>query len=305
VDDRERVLLDLARRQLGVFSLDQAVGVGVPRRTIADRARRGIYERIHPGVYGIAGSAVVWHAEIVAAVLSCRALAAASHRTAALLWGMTDDVPATIEVSTTRHLRRPRRGVVLHESTDLEACDIEEVRGVPVTSAARTVVDLGASAPYWFVERCMDAALRLGLCSVEDVSAFIDRVGRSGRTGVGTARPIVEERWGWSMGTESELEDRFRRLIALTALDMPTAQYTVRDRAGRFVGRFDFAYPDRRILVELDSERWHMDPAAFQRDREKQNRAHALGWVVYRFTWGQITKDPASVLHVLASIRAG
>jgi very-short-patch-repair endonuclease len=45
-----------------------------------------------------------------------------------------------------------------------------------------------------------------------------------------------------------------------------------------------------------------MDPASFQRDREKQNEAHALGWTVYRFTWRQLVDDPDSVIAIIAAI---
>jgi hypothetical protein len=44
-----------------------------------------------------------------------------------------------------------------------------------------------------------------------------------------------------------------------------------------------------------------MDQDTFQRDRAKQNRAHALGWTVYRFTWRQIKDDPWSVIGVLTT----
>lgn len=302
--DRERLLTAIARDQRGVFTLSQAIAAGLSNRAIRERIRRGIVERIHPNVFGIAGSENGWHRQVLAAVLSATEPAAASHRTAALLWGLTDQVPEIVEIATRRHRRVRRLPFVVHESKDLLESDIVVVDGIPVTTAVRTVVDLGASAPPWFVEKCLDAGVRKKLFSVWDVRCFIARVGRPGRTGVGTIRPLVEERLVWDTLTDSNLEDLFRAIVGSSPFPMPEPQYKLFEPTGEFVGRFDFAYPTRLSMIETDSERWHMDPIAFQRDREKQNRAHALGWTVYRFTWRQLVDDPQSVLDIIAAIWA-
>jgi very-short-patch-repair endonuclease len=85
---------------------------------------------------------------------------------------------------------------------------------------------------------------------------------------------------------------------------MPTSQYTLTDLDGTFIGRYDFAYVGRKVIVELDSERFHMDPDSFQRDRDKQTSAQVRGWMVYRFTWQDLTARPDQVISVLASILA-
>jgi len=190
----------------------------------------------------------------------------------------------------------------VRESKDLIVSDILRLEGIPITTAARTVVDLGASAPPWFVEQCLDAGLRKQFFTLRDVARFVGRVARPGRTGVGTIRPLIDERSTWGDITESEMEDLFRRVVKSTALPMPQAQYELFDPNGGFVGRFDFAYPTHMALIETDSEAYHMDPASFQRDREKQNRAHTLGWTVYRFTWRQLVDDSDSVRRIITSI---
>lgn len=215
---------------------------------------------------------------------------------------MTSLRPDPIEVVTVRHLRAKRWSPMIHESVDLAPRDVATVDGIPTTTACRTVVDLGATASPRFVERCLDSGLRTGLFAARDVEALIRRVARSGRNGIGTIRPLIEERLEWNTVTESALEDLFRTLVAESGVPMPTPQFVLMDDAGEFVCRADFAYPDRRVLIELDSERFHMDARTFQRDRDKQNRAHRLGWTVYRFTWRQLQDDPRSVLELLASI---
>jgi hypothetical protein len=261
-----------------------------------------MYERLHPGVFGIAGSPEQWHQAVIAAVFSATEPAAASHRTAAYLWGMTDRRPGTIEIVARRHLRVKRHDHQVRESKDLRSSDIVIVDGIPTTAAVRTIVDLGASAPPGFVERCLDTALRKELFDIWGVQRFIMRVARKGRNGIGTIRPLVEERLTWQGITESDLEDLLRRVVASTPVPMPDTQHVVSDTNGRFVGRYDFAYPTRFSIIETDSEGYHMDPVAFQRDRDKQNRAQMLGWTVYRVTWRQLIDDPESVRAILMKI---
>ncbi len=296
------MLNTIAREQRGVFTMPQALACGFPRATITGRVARGLYEGIHPGVYGLAGSEESWHREVLAAVLSAAAPSAASHRTAAYLWGMMSKRPDITEITTRRHHRCDRFSFTVHESKDLRASDIVDVDGVPTTTAVRTVVDLGASAPSWLVERCLDSGLRKELFTAWEVRCFIARVARPGRTGIGTIRPLVSERIVWNSITESDLEDLFRAVVSHLSYPMPDPQFKLFEPNGEFVGRFDFVYRARRALIETDSERWHMDPISFRRDRDKQNRAHALGWTVYRFTWRQLVDDPASVRSTITAI---
>lgn len=302
MEERERLLYALARDQRGVFTLKQATACGFPPSTIRARAARGVYETIHPGVFGIAGSEDSWRRRVIAAALSTPTPGAASHRTAAYLWGMMSLRPDAIEVVTSRHRRLERPDFVVHESKDLVASDLAVVDGIPVTSADRTVVDLGASAPPWLVERCLDSGLRKELFTAWQVRCFVARVARPGRTGVGTIRPLVEERLEWDSLTDSDLEDLLRAVIKQSPHPMPEPQFKVFESSGDFVGRFDFAYPQRLAILEGDSLRYHRDPVSFERDREKQNRVHALGWTVYRFTWRQLVDDPESVLAIIEAI---
>jgi very-short-patch-repair endonuclease len=240
--------------------------------------------------------------EVSAAVLSVNDAAAVSHQTAAVLWEMTDRRPERIDVVTARWDRVRRPGIAVHESRDLLPQDRVVLDGVAVTSPERTIVDLGAEAPFWLVESCLDTALRAKLFGAQDVRRLIARVARRGRRGVGKIRPLIEERLRWEGLTESELEDKFRRLVHLSGLPQPVAQFRVRDARGRFVCRADFAYPDRHLLIELDSEAFHMDRNTFQRDRDKQNRALALGWTTLRFTWSDLTKRPDQAIRLLADM---
>ena len=168
----------------------------------------------------------------MAGALSVNAGAAVSHQTAAYLWDMTGRRGSGVEVVTTRWDRVHRTTVIVHESRDLVNADVTTLDGIPITIPARTVVDLGASAPRWLAETCLDNGLRNELFTIGEVASFVRRVTRPGRRGVGTIRPLLEARMDQTSVTESELEDLFRRIATKNGLPEPIAQYVVRDIDG-------------------------------------------------------------------------
>jgi very-short-patch-repair endonuclease len=68
---------------------------------------------------------------------------------------------------------------------------------------------------------------------------------------------------------------------------------------GLFLARVDFAWPDRRLIVEVDGYEWHSSREAFQRDRERQNRLVQAGWTVLRFTVEDIRQRPELVVTTI------
>jgi hypothetical protein len=287
-------LAERASKQYGVFSRHDAQAVGLSDSTLFDGVALGRYRRLSPGVYAVAGSPDSLSQRMIAAVRSMPALAALSHGTAAELWGLTDRGIRRIDVVTTRWDRVRRESVSIHESLDLLECDVTELDGLVVTTAVRTVVDLGAVNP-WAVESAFETGIRKGRFTLDEVEAMIARVARKGRRGVGVIRPLLEARRHWDSATESALEDLFRKVVGEIGLPQPRPQYVVRDDSGVFVCRADFAYPRAHLLIELDSEAHHLDRITFRRDRSKQNSATVLGWTVLRYTWWDLQDHPYRV----------
>src|SRR6266568_3641510 len=80
----------MAARQYGVVSRDQVLGLGVTKRVIQTRLRSGRWERLHVGVYRLAGTSSSWHQRLMVGCLACKNDAVVSHRSAAALrelWG--------------------------------------------------------------------------------------------------------------------------------------------------------------------------------------------------------------------------
>jgi hypothetical protein len=238
----------------------------------------------------------------MSAVLSGGPTALASHATAATLHGLLDRPLDKVEIVMPRWRRSQQPPFRIHESKDLLPEDRVIVEGIPTTTAARTVVDLGASAP-WLVEKGLERGIRQSAFTLADVAAFVGRVGRKGRAGVGIIRPLIEERLHWDGLTESELEDVFRRVWGVR-LPQPVPQYVIEDPHWGFVCRADFAFPAHRIRIELDSEAFHMDRPTFRKDRRVQNRTELLGWRTFRYTWWDLSSRPEVVASELEAALA-
>jgi hypothetical protein len=295
----EAALAERAAEQHGVFRRSDWLSLGLSDTTLKRRTTAGLFERLGPEVYVFNGAPRTWHMEVAAAVLASGSRAAASHRTAAHLHGIVDR-PEQIEVVSLRTGRRPSE-FVLHQSTDLARTHITTVEGIPTTTLARTIVDIGVPHGIGTTSSCLDEARRRELVTLEEVARVLHQVARKGRNGVGPARRILMERLAWDQITDSQLEDRFLRIIQRSNLPQPEGQFVVTDGAGAFVARVDFAYPGSSLLIELDGAAFHSDRARFQRDRARQNRLVALGYTVLRFTYWDVLAGSDVVVDTLAS----
>lgn len=287
----------LARVQHGLISRHQARACLLPQSTLAGWLTSGRLVAVHPSVYRMAGAPVSHEQRLLAAVLAAGPGGAASHRSAAWLWGIHDD--DTVEISVPRP-RLPRlKGVVVHRSRDLEPAHVATRRHVPATNPLLTLLDLGAVLPPWLVEDALNRALVTGLVTILSVEAAYDRVARPGRRGAGVLRRILDERALGRDRPDGLLEPRMARLLQRHGLPPAAFQHEVRDRGGRFVARVDFAYPCLRLAIEVDGFETHASPDALQHDLERQNALVGLGWSVLRFTWADVVRRPERVVTVL------
>ncbi|MEX1126803.1 MAG: DUF559 domain-containing protein [Acidimicrobiia bacterium] len=298
-EGNEAALAQRAAERHGVFHRDEWLSLSLSETTLKRRTNAGLFIRVRPEVYAFSSAPRTWYLEVAAAVLASGSKAAASHRTAAHLHGLVDR-PERIEVVSLRTGRRPSE-YVLHQSTDLARAHITTVEGIPTTTLARTIVDIGVPHGIGATGSCLDEARRRELVTLEDVARVLHQVARKGRNGVGPARRILSERLAWDQITDSQLEDRFLRLIQRSDMPQPESQFVVCDSAGAFVARVDFAYPHSSLIIELDGAAFHSDPDTFRRDRLRQNRLVGLGYTVLRFTYWDILAGADFVVDTVAS----
>jgi very-short-patch-repair endonuclease len=193
--------------------------------------------------------------------------------------------------------------VVVHVVTDLGPVDVTTVGHLPVTTAARTLIDLAAVVDDDALEQALEGALSDGRTSLRQVGRRLDALSRRGRPGLARVRRVLGRRLEGGP-SESELETRFVRVLRRARLPLPVRQHEVR-LGGRAVARADLAYPEARLLIELDGWSTHGTKPAFHADRRRQNMLVLAGWTLLRFTWADVVETPAAVVAaVLGALAA-
>jgi hypothetical protein len=297
-DQLDRRVTRVARSQFGLITKDNAIGLGLPVEAIRRRVRSRRWEKVHSGVYRVAGTPGSIEQEVLSAVFASGPGAAASHRSAAALWRLRGVVTEGPEV-VVLYPKDPRpTGVRIYRSRTLRPDDVTTIGPVPITAPARTMLDLSAILDLASLEDALDDALQRRLVTTKKLQ---DRIAsaRRGVQGVDGLRELLALRAAGHLG-ESGFENRLRRLLVSGGLPVPVAQYVVRAADGTFIARVDLAYPDARLAVEADGYAFHSGRRAFERDRERQNRLINAGWRVLRVTPSQLDSDPAGVRAVVA-----
>ena len=168
---------------------------------------------------------------------------------------------------------------------------------MPVTSIARTVVDLGAVVEDDVVEQALDDALRQGFNPLW-ISQTLERVDRPGPSGAPALRRVLARPDRRGPLPESVFERVVERACRAIGMPRPVRQHEVRDRQGRLVARLDLAWPELGIGVEAHSRRWHFGDANARTDQHRANRLAALGWLVIFVGWADVD-DPERFVAVL------
>ena len=171
------------------------------------------------------------------------------------------------------------------------------IEHIPVTSAARTLVDIAGCCDVERVEDALDDALRRGVVSLLRMRWEL-RGNHHGRRGVEIMRALVDERDPREAVTESTFETHLFRALRRRGLPLPVKQFHI---AG--IGDIDFAYPDKRIGIEADSFQWHgARRARWEKDIARHNAALAIGWRIPRITWRRLVHDPTGVADEIAAL---
>lgn len=176
--------------------------------------------------------------------------------------------------------------------------------GIPVTSAARTIVDLTGYQSLGQLARILDGATVVRhLTTVTAVEACLVRLEAGPWRRTSVLRTLIDERKEGDVLMESNLERRFFAALIERNLPRPAAQHTV--VVGTRGYRLDFAYVAERIAIEVDGYSVHAGRTAFDHDRHRANELVARGWTVLRFTSnssrGHIASTVEAALATVAS----
>jgi hypothetical protein len=190
---------------------------------------------------------------------------------------------------------RGRVGLVVHTTLHLPPGERASRDGVPVTSVARTLLDIAESDPSRLT-RAWDTAERLRLLDVRAVEAAC--AGGYGRRGLKHLAPLIEDRTRVIPDIRLELEARFFDMCRAFDLPLPSCNVLVEAYL------VDAFWPAQRLIVELDSWEFHQGRHAFERDRERDAVLQAAGYRVIRITWRKLTEQPEEVAALIHKLLA-
>jgi very-short-patch-repair endonuclease len=287
---------DVARAQAGVIARWQLALSGLTEAQIDGLvARRDLIELL-PAVYSPRPvpdsvlqrdwAAVLWSGGVL------------SHRSAARLWRI--DVPAAVLPHVTVNDRRFRgrvAGVQVHR-VFVDRADRTTFSRLPITTRARTAIDLLRTERYPAARDIRDRVLQLGWLDALAIRRSVSA--QLGRTGNTQLRRLLAE---LEVGAQAESERKLHAILRRGGITGWKPQYRV--RLGTRTVYVDVALPKQKIAIEVDGRRVHDDATdRFEDDRHRQNDLIAAGWRVLRFTWEMLTEHPDAVLTRIVQLLA-
>jgi len=232
----------------------------------------------------------------LAAVLACGPQAVLSHASAAELWGLRFGASRWIDVTIPRTGRRTRDPIRVHRPRSLPADEMTTAHAIPVTSAARTILDMAAILHRAHLEAMLD---RMEIRELTDYPALA-AIARAhpGHHGAGRLAAALEGHLAGEQLTRSDLEVLFRQVCHDHGLPQPRVNQLI---AGKEV---DFLFAEQRLVVETDSWRYHRTRRAFEDDRARDALLLAHGYRTLRITDRALTTRPRLVVDIIAAALA-
>jgi len=285
----EQVMERLARPSQGVVDRQELLAAGITRHQIARWLKNGALWPEFEGVYRVGHRAPSLAAHYMAAVKACGKGAVLKGRAAAYLWGLLKGEAPMPEVLTPTERRV--RGIKTTRSRQIDRRDVTKRDGIPVTTVARTVVDLAAdSAPDDLALYFHAAATRYKL-KPHHVETVLKR--RHNAKGAAKLRRVI---YGDTRALLSGLERGFIALLEKHDLPLPKTNIP---RHGHWV---DCRWEDPPLTVELDSYRFHGTRHAWETDQKRELEAKRRGGEYRRYVWGDVFEMPGPTVEDLRDL---
>lgn len=286
-------------RTASVAALSTAVGARSIGRWIAS----GRLIRLHPGWVTVPEFADDWTVRARAA--TGYAGGPLSHASALAAHRMIDTDVARLEVTVPGD-RRVRSSPSLRVHRSRNPVLVMQVRELPVTSLARALVDTWADAHRSRAARGHDGVVRGAVLratrerrvTVRELDEHLDvRPELPGRAAFTELLFLI------AGGCESHLEIYgVQHVLDVPGIPPCVQQHRVRLPFGSV--RLDAAWPEVKLAVELDGAAFHGSQEARERDLRRDAALAALGWVVLRFSYRRLMREPeACRAEILAAYR--
>ena len=290
----DRAVAALAARQHGVVARGQLRELGLRDAAISERALSGRLHRVHHGVYAVGHPVLAIRGVWMAPVLASGPGAVLSHAAAGALWELRPSAATRVDVTVRRSGRRERPGLRAHRPRELPTSETTTHQGIPVTTPARTILDLAATLRRRPLERILDSAENARLTDV----AALDALARAhpGNRGASKLRAALHDHVPGTTLTKSALEERFLALCRAHGLPEPRVYHYVEGKER------DFVFTAERLVIEPDSGRHHRSREAFENDRRRDAVLLRAGSRTLRVTHRQLASEPREVAATLRAV---
>jgi very-short-patch-repair endonuclease len=262
---------------------------GLSQKAVWRRVRDGWLHPLHRGVYAVGHNNPPMAGRFLAAVKACGAGAVLSHFAAAAHLGLVRWDGRQPEVTVVGTGARVRSGIRVHRTMELDSVDIARHERIPVTSPARTLVDLASFLDHRPLRRAVRQAQSLRLVELRLLAEVLGRLGP--RRGVSKLVRIMAT---GPAPTRSELEDVLLDLILAGGLAHPDVNVPLVIDGREVIP--DFRWPEQQLVVEADGAAWHDNELSKEDDAERQALLEARGERIIRVTWDQAISHPRQTL---------
>lgn len=290
---RSERLGDLAARQHGVVSIRQLEElIGLSRHAVSRAETAGWVHRLYRGVYAVGHTDLSLHGRCLAAVLGAGPDALLSHWSAAWLWGLGVRHPVPLHV-TSASAGRSKAKLGVHRARNLADEDRGLREGIPVTSVARTLLDMTPLVDARRLARFLEGAEDRGLLAVGAIDSVLAR-NRGNRGARRLERAVAS--YAPAPWARSEFERRFVAAVEAAGLPRPATGWNE-------VGlELDVYWLEAAFAVELDAWETHGTRGAFERDRERDVKLALAGIATIRVSERRFRRHREEVMETVATL---
>ena len=290
----------IAKQQHGLIAWRQLEQLRITHHQIRRRVRNGQWLRELPGVWRMSWAEPTWIQRVWCASLWAGSTGCISHRTAAQLWGLEGVKHDKIEMSGRIHQRNHGHWLLFHRTAPISR-QMQRVRnGVPLTSPARTLVDLAGVCREDALEQAMEHAFRRRISSVNEVHQVMRRIPSERIAGAGRVARLLE-RGVFDAETHSELERQALRMFRRFGLPEPICSHEI-VADDLVLGFVDFAWPKAKVIVEAEGFQFHSGREAWEGDIDRYNAMTLRGWKVLRLTYADLHDPTRAFVKALKAL---
>jgi hypothetical protein len=218
---------ELAQQQHGAFARWQLLPRGVDPRTLERRLAQGHWIILLPGVYALAGTRDTFERRLWAGWLAVGPGGVVSHEAAAEVHRIPNVIRDRIVLTNPHGQHHRLARVIVHQLNDVLPEHRTSFDGLPITTAARTTVDLAAVVHPARLLPIVEGTHHARIASYSEIGVCMTAIARRGKPGIRHLARTLDKLTSTKAVTMSKLELQLLELIAKAGLPRPLSQFPI------------------------------------------------------------------------------